>query len=99
MIRKKGDALHRPPPASDYYFARSFFTTPIAMPTMPAQKNVNRIEFPVIVVITVLTTSISEVTAVVIVFVLVSANIRHFPFLYYFIVISEIKALPLYPQP
>lgn len=41
---------------------------------MPAQKNVNRIEFPVIVVITVLTTSISEPTAVVIEFAPVSAN-------------------------
>lgn len=66
--------MHRPPPASDYDFVRSFFTTPIAMPTMPAQKNVNRIEFPVIVVITVLTTSISEPTALVIVFAPASAN-------------------------
>ena len=71
---KKGDAPHRPPPASDYYLARSFFTTPIAMPTMPAQKNVNRIALPVIVVITVLTTSIKEPTAVVIVLVPASAN-------------------------
>ena len=100
MIQKKGDAPHRPPPTSDYYLVRSFFTTPIAIPTMPAQKNVNKIAFPVIVVITVLTTSISEPTAVVIVFVLTSANnIRHFPFLYYFIVMSDIKALPEYPQP
>lgn len=67
---------------------------------MPAQKNVNRIELPVIVVITVLTTSISEPTALVIVFAPVSANnIDITPFFFYFIVISEIKALPLYPQP
>ena len=93
--------MHRtaPPPASDYYLVRSFFTTPIAIPTTPAQKNTISVSLPVIVVITLLTTSISAPTAVVIVFVLASANKRHFPFLDYFIVISEIKALPLYPQP
>lgn len=96
MIQKRDEVINPTPKDIDYDYFFNFLTTPIAIPTTPAQKKTMSVGFPVIVVITVLTTSISEPTAVVIVFAPASAiNIRHFSFLYYFIVMSLINALPL----
>ena len=100
MIQKRDEVINPTPKDIDYDYFFNFLTTPIAIPTTPAQKKTMSVEFPVIVVITVLTTSISEPTAVVIVLPPVSAkNIRHFSSLNYFIVMSDIKAFPEYPQP
>ena len=73
---------------------------PIPTPTMEAQKNVIRVAFPVIVVITVETTPMTEVTASVILTVEASAKsvgIASFPLSsrFYFIVTSATYALPL----